>query len=396
MHSSLLAALSALLVSALALAPHLPAQGGLAPTGAPNQTMRALDQIEPRTPIPGGTTAFTISAAGSYKLCGELTVTTGNVLAVTTSHVTIDLNGFSIIGGGSNVGILLNTGVSNVTIRNGTVRSCSVGVSGSVRTNIRVEQVRFVSNSAGGVTIGDGGSLIGCQAEGNGIFGLRAASQCVARDCQSHGTTGTTGTNGNGIEVGSDANVSGCLGSENAGNGIQVGARARIVNCTANGNSLNGIQASTGSLVSDCNAGLNGGDGINSPSANSSVSILRCNANLNTGDGIECGTGCLVEGNHCRGNGNGAGDGAGIHITNTDTRVEGNMVASNDRGIDITSAGCLIIRNTAVGNTLNYTIAANNRYGPVIDITTSGTPLVSGSVAADTTTSSHPWANFAY
>src|SRR5256885_13905531 len=51
---------------------------------------------------PGDTPGFpvTISVSGSYKLSGNLTVPDANTSAIQISadHVTIDLNGFSIIG----------------------------------------------------------------------------------------------------------------------------------------------------------------------------------------------------------------------------------------------------------------------------------------------------------
>ena len=47
-------------------------------------------------------------------------------------------------------------------------------------------------------------------------------------------------------------------------------------------------------------------------------------------------------------------------------------------------------------NTTNYDIVANNRYGPIIDITAGGQPAVSGDSAASTVATTDPWANFSY
>ena len=65
-------------------------------------------------------------------------------------------------------------------------------------------------------------------------------------------------------------------------------------------------------------------------------------------------------------------------------------------GIKVDSPNNLIIRNTVGNNTSNYNIGADNRYGPVIDITSGGTAAVNGNSASDTTTTTNPWANFAY
>jgi parallel beta-helix repeat protein len=99
--------------------------------------------------------------------------------------------------------------------------------------------------------------------------------------------------------------------------------------------------------------------------------------------------------NICSSNGN-FGDGAGIHATGSDNRIEGNKCTRADRGIDVDGTGSIIIKNTCSGNTTNYSIVANNRYGPIINITAGGTAAVSGNSAADTSGTTHPWANFAY
>src|SRR5450432_1854521 len=99
-------------------------QGSLTPPGAPTPTMKSLDQVQPRTLIPGGTVAYTISSEGSYYLSGNLVVASGpGAIIVASNNVTIDLQGFELVGSGAGAGIFLNGGVSNVTIRNGTIRN---------------------------------------------------------------------------------------------------------------------------------------------------------------------------------------------------------------------------------------------------------------------------------
>ena len=96
----------------LCLLPAVPllAQGPLTPPGTPAPTMKALDQVEPRTIVnvantPGdATNSFIITKAGSYYLTSNLTGETGkNGIAVQADNVTIDLNGFAVISGGGNV-----------------------------------------------------------------------------------------------------------------------------------------------------------------------------------------------------------------------------------------------------------------------------------------------------
>jgi hypothetical protein len=59
---------------------------------------KTLNNVEPRTPI--SSLPYTISAAGSYYLTGNLTADANGIL-VDANNVTIDLAGFSLIGPGS-------------------------------------------------------------------------------------------------------------------------------------------------------------------------------------------------------------------------------------------------------------------------------------------------------
>src|SRR6188768_897598 len=98
------------------------AQGPLTPPGAPAPTMKTLDQIEPRIPI--SSLPFTIAAAGSYYLTGNLNGGAGNGILIGASGVTLDLMGFELVGGTGD-GISVSAGRANIAILNGTVRNWS-------------------------------------------------------------------------------------------------------------------------------------------------------------------------------------------------------------------------------------------------------------------------------
>ena len=66
------------------------------------------------------------------------------------------------------------------------------------------------------------------------------------------------------------------------------------------------------------------------------------------------------------------------------------------RGIDVDSGGNLLLRTNAAGNLTNYDIAANNRYGPIIDLTAAAGAPVLGNAAASTLTSADATANYAH
>jgi len=102
-----------------------------------------------------------------------------------------------------------------------------------------------------------------------------------------------------------------------------------------------------------------------------------------------------VTDNTCVFNGNG-GNGAGIHATGSDNRIEGNNCTGNDRGIDVDFAGNIIIKNTCSGNTINWTIAANNVVGPILDRRAPASAAISGNSAPSSLGTTDPSANFTY
>ena len=143
---------------------------------------------------PGDTPGFpvTISQPGSYKLSGNLTVPNPNTTAIeiAASHVTLDLNGFAILGptdcsGGlnpcANAGFgngIVTPGVQfNITLRNGTIQG--MGNSGIFLKGDShlVEYMHVRSNGGNGIVIdpsADPGSSIAQHntAQRNASYGI--------------------------------------------------------------------------------------------------------------------------------------------------------------------------------------------------------------------------------
>jgi parallel beta-helix repeat protein len=330
-------------------------QGPLTPPGAPAPTMKTLDQIEPRTPInvtntPGDDDSlFKITQPGSYYLTGNIVGVAGKGgIEIESDNVTIDLTGHSLLGvAGSVDGIFADNIINfkNITVRNGIVSNWGQN---ALRLNVSSSLVEWI------------------HATDNSFIGISAGHRAIVRSCTALRNTAS------GINTGGDAQIESCICSEN-GSGITTTYRSKVTGCSVTFNTTgNGIAVEGSSIVTACTVVANHLDGIQATAA------------------------CLVTHNNCSGNGNGAGDGAGIRAIYGDNRIEGNNCVGADRGIDVNQAGNIIFKNTCSGNTTNWSIAANNVFGPIIDRTAPGSALVNGNSAPDSSGSDHPNANFTY
>jgi hypothetical protein len=147
--------------------------GSLQPSAAPAPTMKTLNEIEPRIPIPASTSAastFIISTSGSYYLQGERLCSTIGI-RVDVNNVTIDLCGYSLVGNGSYTGISI-MGRNNVEIRNGTIRNFAVGIEEpyTAGTSHRIIDIRAIANARAGIYLsGSNNQVRGCSISGNGF-----------------------------------------------------------------------------------------------------------------------------------------------------------------------------------------------------------------------------------
>jgi hypothetical protein len=72
---------------------------------------------------------YTIKTPGSYRLAGNLTVPGGNGIDVSATPVSIDLNGFTITGQNSGVGVMTAPGSqTTLAVSNGTIQNFGIGV----------------------------------------------------------------------------------------------------------------------------------------------------------------------------------------------------------------------------------------------------------------------------
>jgi Right handed beta helix region len=115
---------------------------------------------------------FSIDQSGSYRLTGNLTVTSGvDGIDVTADNVNIDLNGFSIIGAGGGAGVGIASSNSQVTVRNGTVTG--MGSSGiTLGANATVADVHAVANGGNGIVVGNASLVTHSNVSANSLIGI--------------------------------------------------------------------------------------------------------------------------------------------------------------------------------------------------------------------------------
>ena len=137
--------------------------------------MITLSQVQPRTPVdathtPGNSVAeFVIGSPGSYCLTTNIIGVSGkDGIDIDANNVTLDLNGFSVVGvSGSLSGI--NTAFANVVIRNGIVSQWTNGVD-STGMNVTIQGLTVCSNAFYGIEVtGNNSVVIGNNVAGNNV-----------------------------------------------------------------------------------------------------------------------------------------------------------------------------------------------------------------------------------
>jgi len=344
-----------LMVALVLILAGLMSAGELEPPSAPAPTMKTLSQVEPRIPINGDTTpgtagsTYEISASGSYYLTGDLVGEAGKFgLIIHVPNVSIDLNGFSLVGGpgmtsNSEPGIFMEAGATAVVIHNGTIARWSDGI---------------VSDAAS-LTVHD------VQCVENGNDGLRAGPFSEVRGGHFRGNIG------DGVDLGSNSRVVGVRASENDF-GIVVGGGSLIRDCIAEGNTNYGIRVTgPGSRVESCVATNNNiGIGIDADRC----TVVNNISTENASTGIQGGAIATTFYLHCV--------------------FDGNHVANNvARGIQVTGTDNLIIRNVSHGDGTSYLIGAGNQVGTVV--TAVDATGFAGSSGGNLNATIGPWANFA-
>jgi hypothetical protein len=272
---------------------------------------------------------FTIDSPGSYVFSGNLvfTGTTGDAITINSSDVTVDFNGYSLIGPGIAVctchGIAMGN-YKNVVIRNGTVKLFGGhGICNSLSTSsgYRISKMRVHSNGLSGVYL-----------EGNN----HTVTQSTVYE------NGSAGSGGFGVKLpGTGNNVTRSKVYENIGGGINTGSASKVNRNTVNSNTGTGIQGVSGNNYSRNTVYGNTGSGMSAGSGNN---FSHNNVYSNTGSGITGGSGCNYVNNNVYSNTvNGIIAGLGA-------RVRANICYSNGHSGITAANGSMVVSNTVYLN----------------------------------------------
>jgi parallel beta-helix repeat protein len=257
---------------------------------------------------------------------------------------------------------------STVTVANCLVRNAS-GTAYELGASSSVSGCTAVSVSAGFVA-GTGSTLTNCSASSFQQEGFDVGDGCSLSNCTASNSPAATAT---GFVTGVSATFNTCSAFDIGGNGFETFSGSSYFNCTARNCDANGFVCSTGTVLNGCSARGNGVDGFNVASGSR---IVDCSSTANGNNGFQISVDVHIL--NCSADDN---TGVGINAAGSDNRIEGNNLTDNLTGLQVVAnGGCLIIGNSASGNTTNFNIPAGNQAGPI------------GSAV----TATSPWANLAF
>jgi len=351
------------------------------------------------TYVIGFPTLYAITEPGSYYLTGDVVVPSnflGNVkgIIIDASNVTLDLNGYSIIGllseptnpptypvngFGASDGIAIFGEEHNITIKNGNIINWfGDGIIGAGGKNCIYSNLNISRTGILGMSVGEYSLVKDCNIFYAGEDGFVAKESsffinCRASFCDRHGFEGDEG--------GQYVN---CISSDNQANGFNADENSLFLGCVAKDNLQDGMNLAAGATVYKSNLYDNVGDGVRMASG----TITGCNTSSNDGNGFHIISGKAIINNSlsivnavngilCE-----AGSDGSIIQNNS-------IVRNNSVGIKIQSTDCLIFKNIASGHSSTYEFGSGSSYGSIINIASDGD--ISTVAGAD-----HPLANFIF
>ena len=279
-HASIFATAAAIAVAGI-LAPGAPA-GDLAPPPGP---IASTDRVTLNHQAIGAL-PYTITEPGSYVLTSDLTDCLecsdlpSHGILIDANNVTLDLNGFSIIGDrvSSIDGITIVGGRSNIVVKNGVVRDwLEHGANLAQAINSRVEDLTVSNCGLDGVRVGFGSTIRDCNVTNCLGKGIIVETACLVEGCVVVGA-GEDGIHALPVATSNGSTIRDCAVRLCTEDGIDAADGCSVSDCAVSINGMAGIRAAPGCAVSGCAATLNAASGIIA-----NQSLVRGNTALNNG-----------------------------------------------------------------------------------------------------------------
>jgi len=226
-------------------------------------------QINQVTVLAAGGFPYKIKTSGSYILTSNLTNSKStNAINVAAAQVTIDLNGFVILGPGSSVTTVTGidaSGLIGVTVENGTVSEFGTGI--NVGSFGIVKNLHADYNGIG-IGVGNSNLVQGCTANHSTDSAVGASGIFCSAECTISGNTVTGGASDGIVCNGFGCVISGNSASANTGIGIScLGSGCLISGNTIlnNADGIDAFQATTGysgNVLNNTNHNVTGGTSL--------------------------------------------------------------------------------------------------------------------------------------
>jgi len=223
----------------------------------------------------GGHFPIIICQPGSYKLSSNLTVPDANTdgIDITADNVTVDLNGFSLLGPtvchGSPITCIRNNGTAsgngisssnaNIVVMNGQIKGMGFNGISLAGTKSRVQNIQATSNVNHGIFVGDSSVVSLCTASSNGGTGIFAnGSDVVTGNLVSFNVNGIKSANqaalisGNSVLSSSSIGIQAICPSLISGNIVSLNADNSQLFDTVGNLLVDGNLGGTGSSVGGC------------------------------------------------------------------------------------------------------------------------------------------------
>lgn len=338
----------------------------LTPPGAPaNKVFKTLDQVEPRIPINNDTTPgdsdslFRIVNPGSYYLTANLQgVALKSGIKIDADEVTLDFSGFTLTGATNSKGAISVNSSSRTHITNGQIKGWRTeGIRtegpGNQKCPCHISNIKVQDNAGSGINVNEG-CVEGCTAVGNLNIGIFVSGPWVIRDCLAFAN------GGNGFQLYACV-IERCNARENQRSGFVV-AFPNASRCISSSNFEHGFNIQYNPTIPNCVADYNGTNGASGAIPDAVGFYLSFQT--------------IVFANYCR--------------------LDNNHCTGNDIGIRVESTSNIVIRNSALGNTVKvYDIKAGNIVGPIVKSTTTADITESSVSMPGVLSSTNPFANFA-